>query len=85
MVVFQINVVGVAILKSERQPPVGFYCHRPDIFAVPLERMQPKGWLVHILSVARLVQCREDYSQAVSVIGFDLARSISKTGDPAPK
>ena len=73
MVIFQIQIVSVASLKTEGHAPIGPYRYGPGAFAAALERMQPKRGLVHILHVAGLVQRREDSPQTVNLIGFKLA------------
>ena len=73
MVIFQIQIVGVASRKAEGHPPVGPYRHCPGTFAVALERMHSERVLVHIMDLAGLVQRRKDYPQPVNLIGLQLA------------
>jgi hypothetical protein len=56
MVIFQIHVVGLAVLEEESYPPVSSYGYGPRAFAVSLQRVQSKRRLVHILHVAGLIE-----------------------------
>ncbi len=69
MVIFQIQVIGVAFLKAERQPPIGAYRYRPNVLTVALEPVQSKRGLVHILYATRLVQRRQNQTQTLDLVG----------------
>src|SRR5579864_2211071 len=76
MIIFQIEVVGVAAFKAEGHPPVSSDGHGPNALSVASEGMETKRWLVHIPYVARLIQRRQDQSQAIGQVRFHFAAVI---------
>jgi len=54
--------------KTENDPPVGAHGDGPKAFAFTLQRMQPEGWLVHVLDPARRIERSQDQAYARGLI-----------------
>jgi hypothetical protein len=67
---------NATVHQAKRHSPIGPHCDGPNTFTIAFERMKSKRRLVHILYVGGLIECREDQTQAVNVIGFEFAPVI---------
>ena len=76
MVIFQIYVVGVAVLEAECHTPVRSYRHGPYVLTVALQWVQSKRRLVHILHLTSLIERRKDQPQTVNLIGSNFTRVV---------
>lgn len=76
MIIFQIDVVGVAGIKSEGDSPVGSYGHGPAAFSAALQRVKPERWLVHVFGIGSLLQHGEDQTTPFDEVGSKLTTII---------
>jgi len=75
-VVCQIHVVGVTSLEAEGHTPVSPHGHGPHTFTVPLQWMQSKRRLAHILRLSGLIERRKDQPQTFHLIGLHAAAIV---------
>ncbi len=84
MVIFQIDIIDIAVVKAKGHAPVRPYRHGPESRAISFERVQPKCGLVHILCAGRLVQSGQDQAQTFKLIGSNFAAIILFKQAPQP-
>jgi hypothetical protein len=68
MVVHQINVKGVAVLKSEDHTVVGSNGHGMEAFQVALKGVQAKAGQIHIFDGTRPVEHSENVFDLLNII-----------------
>ncbi|MGH9433723.1 MAG: hypothetical protein ACRD3T_19515 [Terriglobia bacterium] len=71
-----INILGVALGKTENHPPVSPDGHGPKAFSSGLERMQPETRHVHIGHGAGRVEPRENIPKFNDVFSRHPARFV---------
>lgn len=76
MVVDKIDIARFAVLEAKNKSPIGSHSHRPKSFQLALQRMQPKGRLIHILNPIRSVEKGKDAANAVNQLWRQLAAII---------
>jgi hypothetical protein len=60
VIVREINVTGVAVLKTKDHPPISAHKHRPEAFVVAGQWVKPEPWNIHVLRGRRGVEPRKD-------------------------
>jgi hypothetical protein len=63
VIIDKINVLRVAIRKTEDHPPIGANRHCPKAFEITLKRVQSKARQVHIRDRTGSVKTRENVTQ----------------------
>jgi hypothetical protein len=59
MIIFIVDVIGLAIFESERHPPISRYPDGPPAFRRTFERMKPQSRQVDVLRTAASIQNRQ--------------------------
>jgi len=71
MVVAVIDEHGVFAIKSECEPPVAAYRHRPVVFQIATQGMQLPARSVHIFRRSGIVQREQLPAKPLSMAGLD--------------
>ncbi len=66
MIVEQIDIEGIAILKTEDQPPIAANCNAPKALEIALQRVQPPAW---VSSIFCCIERRQKSSKLVNLVG----------------
>lgn len=71
MVVFVVDVNGIASVERERQSPVPTYFHGPTSLAFAFQAMQRQPRQAHVAWLYRNVEASQDEPQPIRVLGLD--------------
>jgi len=68
VVVNQINVVGIAFLKTEYDAPVRPDSNAPKVFQIALQAMESKAWQVEVFRLPGAIQNGKDVFYLLSLV-----------------
>ena len=71
VIVDQVYVADVACVKTEDQPPVAGYDHRPEALEITAQRTQSVTRYVHIPRLCRNVEPSQDALDLRDILGRD--------------
>ena len=77
MVVDQVDIVYLAFVEAEDDPPVAGNRNTPERLQITLQRMKPVSGQVEVRWSAGVVEVRESNRETVGLIGADPATVIS--------
>ena len=77
MVVHQVDIVGVAIVKAEDDPPVAGNRDAPELPPIALEWVKPISGQVEVRWSAGIVEVRQRHSEALRLVGTNPASVAS--------